>query len=66
MWNFTNELRHRGASNKSPVVSPSIFAGVIQAAFYGFDMARMLKGLSADLLFGNIGVAIPTYVRNGN
>ena len=34
--------------------------------FYGFDMARMLKGLSADLLFGNIGVAIPTYVRNDN
>ena len=34
--------------------------------FYGFDMDRMLKGLLADLLFGNIGLEIPTYVRNDN
>ena len=26
----------------------------------------MLKGLLAEILFGNIGVEIPTYVRNGN
>ena len=26
----------------------------------------MLKGLLAELLFGNIGVEIPTYVRNDN
>ena len=29
-------------------------------------MARMLKGLLAELLFGKMGVVIPTYVRNGN
>ena len=29
-------------------------------------MAVMLKGLLSELLFGNIGVAIPTYVRNDN
>ena len=34
--------------------------------FYGFDMARMSKGLLGDLLVGNIGVEIPTYVRNDN
>ena len=26
----------------------------------------MLKGILAELLFGNIGVEIPTYVRNDN
>ena len=40
--------------------------GEIQALFYGFDMARMLKGLLEELTFVNIGVAIPTYVRNDN
>ena len=34
--------------------------------FYGFDMARMLKGLLAELLFWDIGAGIPTYVRNDN
>ena len=34
--------------------------------FYGFDIARMLKGLFSELLFGNIGAGIPTYVRSGN
>ena len=29
-------------------------------------MARMLKGLSSELLRGNLGVEIPTYVRNDN
>ena len=53
-------------SNKSPRATASEESGVTQAAFYGFDMARMLKGLLAELLFGNIGVAIPTYVRNDN
>ena len=53
-------------SNKSPRVATSSFAGEIQAAFYGFDMARMLKCLMADLLIGNIGVRIPTFARNNN
>ena len=53
-------------SNKSPRVPTSSYAGEIQAVFYGFDMARMLKGLLAELLIGNIGVEIPTYVRNDN
>ena len=34
--------------------------------FYGFDMARMSKGMLAELTFGNTGVEIPTYVRNDN
>ena len=29
-------------------------------------MAMMLKGLLDELLFGNIGVGISTYVRNDN
>ena len=29
-------------------------------------MARMSKGLLTELLFGNIGVEIPTYVRDDN
>ena len=29
-------------------------------------MDRMLKGLLAELMFGNTGVAIPTYVRSDN
>ena len=37
-----------------------------QALFYGFDMARMSKGLLSGLAFGNMGVEIPTYVRNDN
>ena len=34
--------------------------------FFGFDMARALGGLMDEILFGNIGIKIPTYVRNGN
>ena len=52
--------------NKRPRVTTSKEAGEIQAVFYGCDMAMMLKGLLSDLLFGNIGVEIPTYVRNDN
>ena len=37
-----------------------------QALFYGCDMARMLKGLLEELIFGNMGSEIPTYVRNDN
>ena len=33
---------------------------------YGFDMARMLRDLLAELTFVDIGEEIPTYVRNGN
>ena len=53
-------------SSKSHRASTSSFAGSIQALFYGFDMDRMLKGLLAELLYGNIGVEIPTYVQNDN
>ena len=35
----------------------------VQALLYGFDMARMLKGLLEELTFGNMGVELPTYVR---
>ena len=52
--------------NKSPRASASSYAWEIQASFYGRDMARMLEGLSEELMFGNIGAEIPTYVRNDN
>ena len=29
-------------------------------------MARALKGLMGEILFGDTGAKIPTYVRNGN
>ena len=52
--------------NKSPRLTTTKEYGAIQAVFYGFDMARMLKGLLAELVFGNIGVGVSTYVRRDN
>ena len=40
--------------------------GEIQALFYGFDAARFIKEMLAELLFGNVGCSINTYVRNDN
>ena len=37
-----------------------------KALFYGFDMSSMLKGLLAELMSGNMGAVIPTYVRSDN
>ena len=34
--------------------------------FYGFDAARFIKEMLAELLFGNVGCSINTYVRNDN
>ena len=48
------------------MVSASSYTGQIQALFYGFDMSRMLKGLLSELMFGNMGAVIPTYVRSDN
>ena len=53
-------------SNKSPRVPTSSYSGGDTTSFYGFDMPRMLGCLLVELLFGNIGVSIPTYVRNDN
>ena len=68
---FEEDEFHQGeaiswVSNKSPRATKSKESGVIQQFFYVFDMARMLKGLLPELLFGNIGVELPTYVRNNN
>ena len=38
----------------------------MQALFYGFDTARFLKEMLAELLFGNVGCSINTYVRKDN
>ena len=54
------------ARGKIHRVSTSSYAVEIRALFYGFNMAGMLKWLFAELLFGNIGAAIPTLVRNDN
>ena len=59
--------------NQSPIVPTSSYTGEMQALFYGFGMAGVLKGLLEELLFG-IGrgvcvcvcVGVPTYVRNDN
>ena len=40
--------------------------GEVQALFYGFDMARMLKGMLSELTLGDIRVEIPTYFRSDN
>ena len=51
-------------------VSAASYAGDIHASFYGFDMGGWVggavKGILAELLFGNMGVGIPSYVRNDN
>ena len=52
--------------NESHRESTASFAVGIQAVFYGFDVARTLKGMRSELLLGNIGVEIPTYVRSDN
>ena len=44
-------------------VSTSSYSGV-QALSYGCDMARMLKGLLDELMFGNLVVEIPTSGRS--
>ena len=70
--NFSDENEfHQGVaiswdSSKSPMVTTSKESGVIKTVFYGFDMDRMLKGILEELLFGNIGVEISTYVRSDN
>ena len=38
----------------------------IQAARYGFYMARMSNGLLAEITVGGVGAEIPTYVRYDN
>ena len=53
-------------SNNSPRAPTSSYSGEIRTLFYGFDIDRMLKVLLSELMFGNMGVGIPTYVRNDN
>ena len=48
------------------MVSTSSYSGETQSLFYGFDMTRALEGLLYELIFGNMGVGIPAYVRNDN
>ena len=68
----TKNLEHRQCIAASWGVTkvldpqPPVTQGGIEALFYGCDMAGMLKWLLPVLLFGNIGAAIPTYVRNDN
>ena len=52
-------------SNKSTRPTTSRFARGI-SSFFGIDMARAMKGLFSELIFGNMAVSIPTYVRNDN
>ena len=40
--------------------------GEIQALFYGFGTSRFIKEMLAELLFGNVGCSINTYVGNDN
>ena len=53
-------------SSRSPRAPKSSYAGGNTSILYGFDMAMLSKGLLEDLMFRNMGVEIPTYVRNDN
>ena len=72
MADRTKDLeRRRGSavsrtSKKSHRVPTSSYAGEIKALSYAFDVTRMLNGILEELLYGNIGVRMPTYVRNDN
>ena len=63
---FQHGITVSRVSNKIPTVSTSSYAWRIQALFYVFYTAWMLKGLLAELTIGNMGAGIPTYVRNCN
>ena len=52
--------------NKRPMFPTSGYAGEIQALFYGRDVARASECHVAEFIFGNMGIEIPTYVRNDN
>ena len=66
MKNFSKELRFRGCGTKVIEQLLPVLPGGSKRFFYGFDMARMLKGLLAELLFGNMRVGIPTYLRDNS
>ena len=63
---FEHGIAVSWVSNKSPRASTSSYERGVQASVYGFDMAMTLKGLLDGLMFGNMGVGIPTYVRSDN
>ena len=48
------------------MVATSSYTGGIQDAFHGYDTARFLKSLLAELLRGNENVDICTRIRNDN
>ena len=60
------ELRFPSRVRRSSRVATSSSHERDPRSFYGFDMERMLKGLMAELLFGNLGAKTPTCVRNDN
>ena len=66
MLSFVNELPYLGLVTKVLEFQRLVLMVKYKQCFYGFDMARRLEGLLAELLFGNIGAGIPTYVRNDN
>ena len=55
MRNFANELQYRGLVTKVLEYPHRVLRGKYKQRFYVYDMARMLKGLLAELLFGDIG-----------
>ena len=66
MLSFANESMYLGLVTKVLEYTRLVSRGKYKQRFYGFDMARMLKGLLAELLFADTVVEIPTYVRNDN
>ena len=68
---YRNNEYHQGVavywvSSESPRAPTSSCAGGLKALFYGFNMARALKCLLPEIIFGNIGVSTPTYLRIDN
>ena len=54
------------AISKRTRATTSTCAGEIRSLFYGIDMAMAMEGLLEELIFGNTGVGIPTYVHSGS
>ena len=64
--NFHTGIAISWPSSEGPRVSTSSYDGEIQALFYGLDAARSIKEMLSELLFGNAGWPIITYVGSDN
>ena len=64
MLSISRVLRYHGLVTEVLECQHLVTRGEIKELFYACGVATMLPGLSEGLMFGNMGVGIPTYVRN--